>query len=94
MKNSQGKIRKMGKEIEKGEVEGWIVDRPKSQQEMGTQIDRLDDEFPNGAISGGIHELERDGDKNYGRLRGIWPGGEYLGRHPIPKVAEEDEKEK
>ena len=45
VKNSQGKIRKLNGEVGKWEFEGLSVDRSKSQQEIDTQIDRLDDDF-------------------------------------------------
>ena len=41
-----------------------IIGRSRSQQEVDTQIDRLADEFQKTESSDGIHELERDGDRN------------------------------
>ena len=71
-----------------------IVGRSEFQQEIVTEVDRLGDEFQKQESSGGVHELERDGGQNSEGLREIWQGGEYLDRHPIPKVAGGDEKEK
>ena len=86
MKNSKGEIRGLEKEIGKGEFELLTIGRSESQQEIDTRIDLLDDESRKKERSVGIHELERDVDQNYGGLREIWPGGEYLDHHPIPKV--------
>ena len=83
-----------GEEIEKGGSDGLIVDLSISRQEIDAQIDRLDDEFQKKESSGGVHELERDGCQNSAGLREIWPGGEYMDRHPIQKVAGGDEKAK
>ena len=71
-----------------------IVGRSKSQQEIDAQIGRLADEFQKGESSVGIHELERDADRNYEGLGVIWPGDEYLDRRPIPKASGGDEVEK
>ena len=89
MKNAQGEIRKLKKEIEKGEFGGLIIDRAKSQQEIDTQIDRLADGFRTKESSDGIHELGRDGSHNSGGLGAIQPEGEYLDHHPIPQVVGE-----
>ena len=105
MGNSQGKIRQLKKEIEKGEFKGLIIDRSKSQQEVETQIDRLSDEFQKknknkkkkkqkNARPGEIRELERDVGRNSGGLGEMFQDDEYLDRRPIPKCAGVDEKEK
>ena len=91
MKNLQGKIRNLKKEIEKWEFEGLVVDLSKSQQGIDTQIDRLAGEFRKNESPDGIHELERDCGRNSGGLGGILPGDEYRGHHPIPHVAGEGE---
>ena len=53
MANLQGRIKKMKNEIEKGELEGLIIDRSKSQQEIDAQIDQLGEEFRGEEDSGG-----------------------------------------
>ena len=71
-----------------------IIDRSKSQQDIGTQIDRLGGEFQKKERSGEIHELERYRDQNSGGMGEMLPVGEYLGHRPIPQVAGGGEKEK
>ena len=66
MKNPQGKIRKLKREIEKGEFGGLIIDRSQAQQDVDTQIDRRGGEFEKKESSAEIHELERDGSRNSG----------------------------
>ena len=87
------KIRKLKSESGKRELIGLIIGRSKSQQGIDTGIDRLGDGFRKKEISDEIHELERDGDQNYGGLRGIWPEGGNLDHRPIPQVAGGDGKE-
>ena len=71
-----------------------VIDRSKSQQEIGTRIGRLSDEPRKNESSEDSHELEREGYRNYGELEEMLQGDEYLDRRPIPKVAGVDEKEK
>ena len=54
---------------------GLIIGRSKSQQEIGTQVDRLADDFRKKESSGEIRELGRDGDQNSGGLWGDMAGG-------------------
>ena len=74
----QGKLKKLKKEIGKGEFELLTIGRSESQQEIDTRIDLLDDESRKKERSVGIHELERDVDQNYGdwakccRVMNIW----------------------
>ena len=53
MKNLQGRIKKLKKEIESGEFKGLIIDRSKSQQEIDTHIDQLAEEFQKAECPGG-----------------------------------------
>ena len=66
MKNSQGRIKKLKKEIRKGKFEGLIIDRSKSQQEIDIQIVQLGEVFQKTECSEEIPELERDGDQYSG----------------------------
>ena len=45
MKKLHDRIKKLKKEIDKGESEGLIIGRSKSQQEIDTRIDQLAAEF-------------------------------------------------
>ena len=45
MENLKGGIKQLKTEIEIGEFEGLIIGRSKSQQEIDTQIEQLDEEF-------------------------------------------------
>ena len=74
MWNLQGRIKKLKKEIEKGEFEGPIIDRAKSQQEIDTRIDQLDGRFRKTGCSGEIDALERDGSQYSEGLGDVLPG--------------------
>ena len=94
MKNSQGRLKKLKKAIEKGEFKGSIIDRAKSQHEIDTQIDQLDGEFQKTTRSEEISELERDGDQY---SEGF--GGDLLQVNeklvlPVPQAPEWETKEK
>ena len=78
MKISQGGIKKLKREIERGEFGGLIVDRSKSQQEIDTQTDRLSGEFRKTESSDGIHEFGRDGNRNPEGLGEVFPEEEKL----------------
>ena len=80
MKNPQGRIKKLQKEIEKGEFEGLIIGRSKSQQEIDTQIDQLAEEFQKTECSGGIPELESDGGQYSEGFGDVFPVSEKLER--------------
>ena len=66
MKTLEGRIRRLKEAIGKGEFEGLVVDRSKSQQEIDTQFARSAYEFQKKESSDEIHELERDGAKILG----------------------------
>ena len=93
MGNPQGRIKKSKKEIEKGEFEGLIIDRPKSQQEIDTQIDQLDGGFQKTECSEEMPELEGDGDRYSEGLGDVLPGNENMD-HPIPQMFEWGGEEK
>ena len=93
MKNSNGRIKKLQKEIEKGEFKGPIIDRAKSQHEIDTQIDQLAGEFQKTERSAGISEVARDGDQYSEGLGDVLPGNEKMG-HPIPNTSEWEAKGK
>ena len=67
-KESEGQNTKIEERNRKREFKGLVVGRSKSLQEIGTQIDRLADEFQKGkkGSSEEIHDLDRDGDRNSG----------------------------
>ena len=93
MKNLKGRIKKSGREIEKWEFEGLIIDRSKSQQEIDAQIDQLDEEFQRAECSEGIPELGSDGDQYSNGLGDVLPAGGKMGR-PHYKMLERCEKAK
>ena len=62
-----------------------IVGRSKSQQEIDTHIDQLDEEFQKTECSGGIPELDSEGGQYSDGLGDVLPVSEKLDR-PIPNV--------
>ena len=75
MQNSQGEIRKLKKEIEKGGYKELIFGRPKTHHGVYTQIGRLAYEFQMRESSEESHELEREEYPDSGGL-----GGNVSGR--------------
>ena len=84
MKNLQGGIKRLAGEIENGEFKGLIIDRSKSQQEIDTQIDQLDEGFQKAEGSEEIPGLESEWDQYIEGSGGVSPESEKLD-HPIPK---------
>ena len=66
IKNSQGGIRRMPNDLERSGYKEFIIDRAKSQQDIDTKIDRIDDEFRKNESSEESHELEREEYQNTG----------------------------
>ena len=62
------------------EFKGSIVDRLKSQHEIDTQIDKLDEEFQPAECSDEIPELESEGGQYSDGLGDLLPGSGKLGR--------------
>ena len=75
------------------EFKGSIVDRLKSQHEIDTQIDKLDEEFQPAECSDEIPELESEGGQYSDGLGEMLPVSEKLDR-PHSKMLEWGEKEK
>ena len=70
----------------KGEFEGLIADRSKSQQEIDTQIDQLNGEFWKTECSEKIPALAREGSQYSEGLGDMLPGGwAEIWIAPIPK---------
>ena len=65
--------------------EGLIIDRSKSQHEIDTQIDQLVGGLQKTECSGGIPELEGDGDQYSEGLGDVLTGNEKLD-HPTPQM--------
>ena len=64
-----------------------IVDRSKSQQEIDTQIDQLDEEFQKAECSDGIPELVREGDQYSDGVGDVLPERErQAGSTPLQNV--------
>ena len=65
IKNSQGK-QENEERFGESEYKGFIIDRAKPQQEIDTQIDRMDDGLQKNESPEESHELEREEYRNTG----------------------------
>ena len=65
----------MGDDLGESEFKDFIFGRPKSQQEMDTQIDRLCDEFRKNESSEEIHALGREEYRDADELAEMPHGG-------------------